>query len=74
MLVNKKFDSTKDVCTVNPRNARKNMGFIIARNSLGHERDVLSDGQGHWEKTKTKTILFDKNGDEITKIHKDEKY
>ena len=74
MLVNKEFDSTKNVCTVNPRNARKNVGFIIARNSLGHERDVLNDGQGHWEKTKTKTILFGKNGDDISKIRNDEEY
>ena len=52
MLVNKEFDSTKDVCTVNLRNARKNMSFIIARNSLGHEREVMAKVIGRRPKRK----------------------
>ena len=48
-----------------PSQTQKNCIFIVRKSSLEDERDIfsVSDDMGHWEKSKTKTMLFGKNRD-----------
>ena len=64
LLVLTKFDDNV-ICTKNPVRPQKNCIFIVRKSSLEDERDIfsVSDGMGHWEKSKTKTMLFGKNRD-----------
>ena len=55
--------SDSATCTKNPIRPQKNCIFIVRKSSLEDGREIFSDDMGHWEKSKTKTMLFGKNRD-----------
>ena len=61
------------ICATNPRDVRENKEFVVSRNCCPNERDVFSDGSGHWEKTQTRTILYGRQNKKIVKISESEK-
>ena len=62
LLVLTKFDDNV-ICIKNPVRPPKNCILIVRKSSLEDKRDIFSDDMGHWEKSKTKTMLFGKNRD-----------
>ena len=73
LLVLTKFDDNV-ICTKNPVRPQKNCIFIVRKSSLEDKRDIFSDDMGHWEKSKTKTMLFGKNRDNkiVRVFHEDD--
>lgn len=62
------------ICNTVPQNVRENKEYVISKSALKDDRDVFSDGHGHWTRTGTKGKLeFGRKDDIILKISEKER-
>ncbi len=62
------LQSIKDeqICKVVPQGVAHNVGFVFSVKSIGHYKNVLSDGLGAWRHDGRKTFYTDVSDEELT--------
>ena len=63
--------STSKVCKSVPYNISKNVGFLVSTSSVGHWKNIHSDGMGSWKGTGVKTKYIHASGGRMWFISED---